>query len=217
MKPRRIWKLIVASLKVVLFPPDYLPFGEYHFVSNDYAGAITQFTAVIEKFADSILRMPWANRADVKFELDANNLLMKKSMKRSPPEFDFELEDYRLTDNVMYEVAFALRGRKNMIRQSSVGFKHADSDLAADSYFRLGEYQYDDQAFIEHYGKALESSKEQEAVLHKLSGLISGVMDSQQVKSTLQSRLPSILKELVSDAGLCRQNAFLSRVNILKL
>ena len=176
-----IGKLISGFPESSLIPESTYRLGEYHFVSNDYAGAITQFTAVIEKFADSsFAKDAMGRRADVKFELGREQLADEKVDEAIATWNSIltELEDYRLADNVMYEVAFALRGQKKHDQAKEVFTqlvsKHADSDLAADSYFRLGEYQYDDQAFpkaLEHYGKALESSKEgelQELILHKL-------------------------------------------------
>ena len=81
-------------------------------------------------------------------------------------------------DSVLYEIAFAQRALEKPDAAKTTFEKlladHADSALAADSHFRLAEYQYADEDFkesVEHYTSALAQSKDatplQENIIHK--------------------------------------------------
>ena len=84
---------------------------------------------MIEKFADSSFADAMSRRADVKFELGREQLADEKVDEAIATWNSIltELEDYRLADNVMYEVTFALRGQKKHDQAKgeyySVGFK----------------------------------------------------------------------------------------------
>ena len=176
-----ITQLIEGFPESNLLPEATYRLGEYHFVGSDFDGAITHFTTVIDKYTDSsFAKDAVGRRADVKFEKGRKQLADKKTDEAIATWNSIltELEDYRLAHAVLYEVAFALRSQNKHEEASKVFTKlvtqHADSDLAADSFFRLGEYQYDAKEYVnalDQYGKALASSKEgelQELILHKL-------------------------------------------------
>ena len=176
-----ISQLIEGFPESNLLPEATYRLGEYHFVGSDFDGAITHFTTVIDKYSDSAFaKDAVGRRADVKFEKGRKQLADKK-IEEAIATWDSilaELEDYRLAHAVLYEIAFALRSQEKHEEASEVFTqlvtKHADSDLAADSFFRLGEYQYNAKEYVkalDQYGKALASSKEgelQELILHKL-------------------------------------------------
>ena len=174
-------KLISGFPENNLVPESIYRLGEYHFVANDFDEAITQFTTVIDKYADtSFAKQSVGRRADVKFEKGRKQLADKQVDEAIATWNSIltEVEDYRLAHAVLYEVAFALRSQDKHEQAREVFTqlitKHADSDLAADSFFRLGEYQYDEGKFVkalQQYEKALGKSKEgelQELILHKL-------------------------------------------------
>tara|TARA_B100000945_G_scaffold318509_1_gene323492 strand:- start:301 stop:3090 length:2790 start_codon:yes stop_codon:yes gene_type:complete len=176
-----IAQLIEGFPESNLLPEATYRLGEYHFVGSDYDVAITHFTSVIEKYADSTYaKDAVARRADVKFEKGRNQLADKQvdqAIATWKSILD-ELEDYRLAHAVLYEVAFALRSLDKHDEARAVFTqlvsKHAESDLAADSFFRLGEYEYDDKDYtkaLEQYAKAFARSQDgdlQELILHKL-------------------------------------------------
>ena len=164
-----------------LLPEAIFRLGEYHFVDTDFDNAITHFTSVIDNYADSeFAKDAIGRRADVKFE-KGRKQLEDEQVDEAIETWNSilaELEDYRLAHAVLYEVAFALRSQNKHDEARKVFTKlvteHKDSDLAADSFFRLGEYEYDGKNYtqaLQQYGKAFASSKEgglQELILHKL-------------------------------------------------
>ena len=176
-----IGQLIEGFPESKLLPEAIFRLGEYHFVGTDFDGAITHFTSVIDNYPDSeFAKDAIGRRADVKFEKGRKQLEDKQVAEAIETWNSIlaELEDYRLAHAVLYEVAFALRSQNQHDEARKVFTqlvtKHKDSDLAADSFFRLGEYEYDEKNYtqaLQQYGKAFASSKEgglQELILHKL-------------------------------------------------
>ena len=176
-----VGQLIEGFPESKLLPEATFRLGEYHFVETDFDGAINHFTSVIDNYADSeFAKDAVGRRADVKFEKGRKQLADQQVDEAIVTWNSIltELEDYRLAHAVLYEVAFALRSQDKHDEARKVFTqlvtKYMDSDLAADSFFRLGEYQYDGKDYAQallQYGKAFASSQEgelQELILHKL-------------------------------------------------
>ncbi len=176
-----IGKLVAGFPESKLLPEAIYRLGEYHFVGGNFDGAITHFTSVIDKYADTAFAKDAVERrADVRFEKGRKQLADKQADQAIATWNSIlaELDDYHLAHAVLYEVAFALRSQDKHEEARKVFTqlvtKHADSDLAADSFFRLGEYLYDEKEYgkaLEQYTRALSSSSEselQELILHKL-------------------------------------------------
>ena len=178
---KMLLQLIAGFPENALIPRATFLLGDYQFLNRDFDGAITRYTSVIEKFPETpFAKNAVVRRADVKFQKGRKQQADKQVAEAIATWNSIlaELEDYHLADQVLYEIAFARRSqdKHDEARQvfTQLVTNYAESDLAADSFFRLGEYQYDDKEFdqaLEHYAKALASSKEgdlQELILHKL-------------------------------------------------